>query len=70
MDFVDSEEVIQEGLNKEKKEVFLSRGKINRTLILKDVRAGGINISKSSWENFSWKKKKKKKKVTTVSNTS
>lgn len=62
MDFVDSREGIQEGLNKEKKEVFLSRGKINTALILNDVRAGGIYTLPNPAEQTSAGEKKRKKK--------
>lgn len=73
MDFVDSQEGIQGGLNKEQKEVFLSRGNINTALILKDVRAGGINTFPNPAEQTLAGEKNNNnnnKKVAIVSNTS
>lgn len=64
MDLVDSQEGIKERVNKEKKEVFLSRGKINKALIFKDVRAGGVNTFPNPAEQTSaGEKNNKKKKV-------
>lgn len=63
MDLVDSQEGIKERVNKEKKEVFLSRGKINTALILKDVRAGGVNTFPNPAEQTSAGEKNNKKKV-------
>jgi len=71
MDLVDSQEGIKVRVNKEEKEEFLSRGKINTALILKDFRARGVNAFPNSAEQTSaGEKKKKSGEVTIVSNTS
>jgi len=46
MDLVDSQEGIKVRVNKEEKEEFLSRGKINTALILKDFRASKLQLEK------------------------
>lgn len=63
MDLVDSQEGIKVRVNKEKKEEFLSRGKINTALILKDVRARGVKTFPNPAEQTSAGEKNRKKKV-------
>lgn len=70
MDLVDSQEGISQEkvrVNKEKKEEFLSRGKINMALILKDVRARGVNPFPNPAEQTSAGEKNRKKKVKKLS---